>query len=551
MIRSQNIDFSLFIPAVLLILLASLPLIIAPEAGAVVVNALLGWFTGKFGWLYLLSGIGSFFFMLWLAYSRFGRIKLGAPEDQPEFSNVSWVAMLFSAGIGISIVNWAFVEPLYFMMTPPLGLEPGSTEAVEWAAMYPWHHWGVVPWALYLVPALPIGYVLYVRKGSVLRLSEACRGLLGNKVDGLIGKIIDVVVILSIVGGVGTSLGLSVPLGTQLLGAQFGLEDTFFMQMIVLALWTALFSWSVYKGLKGGIKILSNVNIILAFILLIFVLFAGPTVFLLDLSTNSFGLMLDNFFHINFWTDPIAASNFPQDWTIFYWAWWIAYCPMMGLFVARISRGRTIKNIILNGVLWGSAGCWSFFAIWGGYAIHLEQQEILAVTQILSEQGIPATVLAILQTMPMKELVLPVFILLSFVFLATTVDSSAYILAAICSRTLTGYEEPTRTNRLMWAFLLAVVGVGLLSVGGLKAAQISTVLVALPMIPVLVIMAMSLIRWIRTDYPEQIAPRIFARDPVTGNVVKQIETSCLTPRNKQETASPTAIQQIVAGSDGR
>lgn len=522
MTKSNTIDHSLFVPAVVLIIVASIPLIIAPEAGKVAVSALMSWFTGKFGWLYLLTGIGSFFFMLWLAYSRFGRIKLGAPEDQPEFSNLSWVAMLFSAGIGISIVNWAFVEPLYLITSPPMGLEAGSQEAIEWAAMYPWLHWGVVPWALYLVPALPIGYVLYVRKGTVLRLSEACRGLLGNKVDGPIGKIIDLVVIFSIVGGVGTSLGLSVPLGTQLLGAQFGLDDSFVMQMVVLALWTALFSWSVYSGLKGGIKVLSNVNIALAFILLVFVLVAGPTVFLFDLGTNSFGLMLDNFFRINFWTDPVAKSNFPQDWTIFYWAWWIAYCPMMGLFVARISRGRTIKSIIVNGVLWGSVGCWSFFAIWGGYAIHLEVEGIIPVTQILSEQGIPATVLAILQTMPMKELVLPVFILLSFVFLATTVDSSAYMLSAICSRQISGYEEPARWNRLMWAFLLALVGIGLLSVGGLKAAQTSTILVALPMIPVLIIMAMSLVRWIKEDFPEQVADKIFSKNPETGEIIKQI-----------------------------
>lgn len=516
-----DVEPKLLWPSILAILATSIPLTLYPEAGKKVVSDLLSLYTGHFGWLYLLTGIGSFFFMLWLAFSRFGRIKLGAPEDTPEFSNTAWIAMLFCAGIGISIVNWSFVEPLYFLSGPPLGISPGSTAAAEWAAMYPLFHWGVVPWALYLVPALPIGYVLYVRRGNLLRLSEACRGILGDRVDGPLGKLIDIIVIFSIIGGVGTSLGLSIPLGTQLLGEEFGLPDSFAMQMMVLAAWTSLFGWSAYKGLNKGIQVLSNINAGLALILLVFVLVVGPTVFLLNLGTNSFGLMLDNFFRVNFWTDPVAKGGLPESWTIFYWAWWIAYCPMMGLFVARISRGRTIKNIILNGVLWGSVGCWSFFMIWGGYAVHLQLEGIVPVVQILNQQGIPAAVLAILQTLPLYDLVLPVFIMLCFVFLATTVDSSAYMLAAICARQLSGYEEPSRWSRLLWAFALALVGVGLLSVGGLQAVQTSTVLVALPMIPVLVIMVLSLLRWARKDYGEVLDAKMYALDPASGKVVEQ------------------------------
>lgn len=505
------IDPVILWPAVAAILIASLPLAIYPESGKAVVSGLLSWFTGHFGWLYLLTGIGSFFFMCWLAFSPIGRIKLGAPEDLPEFKKVSWIAMLFCAGIGISICNWAFVEPLYFLSSPPLGIEAGTTDAAEWAAMYPMFHWGVVPWALYLMPALPIGYALYVRKVHVLRLSEACRGVLGDLVDGPVGKVIDIVVIFSIVGGVGTSLGLSVPLVSELFQAMFGLDDSFMLQMAILAAWTLMIGWSVYNGLSKGIQTLSNINAILAFVLLVFVLFAGSTVFMLNLWSNSFGLFMDNFFRLNFWTDPVAKENFPQDWTIFYWAWWIAYAPMMGLFVARISRGRTIKELILNGVVWGSVGCWAFFAIWGGYALDLELSGKVDLQAVLSEGGIPATVVAILQTLPAASIVIPVFTLLCFIFLATTVDSSAYMLAAICTKEITGYQEPARWNRILWTLLLALVGVGLLSVGGLKAVQTSTILVALPMIPVLFIMAASMLRWAYKDFGADLAPHALAR----------------------------------------
>ncbi|WP_432472735.1 BCCT family transporter [Amphritea sp. HPY] len=517
--KRMAVDPSILWPAVAAILAASLPLAIYPEAGKAVVSGLLSWFTGNFGWLYLLTGIGSFFFMCWLAFGPIGKIKLGAPEDKPEFKKVSWIAMLFCAGIGISICNWAFVEPLYFLSSPPLGVESGTAEAAEWAAMYPMFHWGVVPWALYLMPALPIGYALYVRKVHVLRLSEACRGILGDLVDGPVGKIIDIVVIFSIVGGVGTSLGLSVPLVSALFQAMFGLEDSFLLQMAILATWTLMIGWSVYNGLNKGIQTLSNINAILAFVLLVFVLFAGSTVFLLNLWSNSFGLFMDNFFRINFWTDPVGKGGFPEGWTIFYWAWWIAYAPMMGLFVARISRGRTIKELIINGVVWGSVGCWAFFAIWGGYALDLDVSGTVDLQAVLSEGGIPATVVAVLQTLPASGIVIPVFTLLCFVFLATTVDSSAYMLAAICTKEITGYQEPARWNRILWTLLLALVGVGLLSVGGLKAVQTSTILVALPMIPVLFIMAASMLRWAYEDFGADLAPHAIARCDLQGKNV--------------------------------
>ncbi len=343
--------------------------------------------------------------------------------------------------------------------------------------------------------------------------------MLGDLVDGPVGKVIDIIVVFSIVGGVGTSLGLSVPLVSELFQEMFGVEDTFLLQMGILFLWTAMIAWSVYNGLGKGIQTLSNINTVLGFVLLFFVLVVGPTVFLLNLWSNSFGLFLDNFFRLNFWTDPVAKGGFPEGWTIFYWAWWIAYAPMMGLFVARISRGRTIKELILHGVIWGSIGCWAFFAIWGGYAVNLQINGVIDLQSILNTSGIPATVVAVLKTLPLSTIIIPVFTLLCFVFLATTVDSSAYMLASICTKEISGYQEPARWNRILWTVLLAVVGVGLLSVGGLKAVQTSTILVALPMIPVLVIMSMSLLRWVYRDFGALLSKSSIARCSKDGNPV--------------------------------
>ena len=189
--------------------------------------------------------------------------------------------------------------------------------------------------------------------------------MLGRHSEGAAGKLIDLVVILSILGGVGTSLGLSIPLVSGLLQTLLDLEESAGLNMLVLFVWTVLFSYSAYMGLGKGIKVLSDINISLAFALLLFVLLVGPTIFILKLWVNSVGLYLDNFIRISLWTDPVSGSGFTEQWTVFYWAWWIAYAPMMALFIARISRGRTIREVILNEVLWGSVGCMAFFAIWG------------------------------------------------------------------------------------------------------------------------------------------------------------------------------------------
>ncbi|WP_346301529.1 BCCT family transporter [Halomonas sp. BM-2019] len=219
---------------------------------------------------------------------------------------------------------------------------------------------------------------------------------------------------------------------------------------------------------------------------------------------NSFGKMTSSFVTMSLWTDPVGSSTFSQDWTVFYWAWWIAYAPMMGLFVARISRGRTIRELIIAELVFGSLGCWMFFAVWGGYALDLQISGTLDVAAILNEGGIPAAVQAILNTLPMSGVVTAVFIVLCFIFLATTLDSSAYVLASVTSRKLSGYQEPKRALRLTWAFLIAGVGVALIQLGGLRAVQTSTIIVALPMIPVLGILSWSLVRWLRQDFAKKV-----------------------------------------------
>lgn len=510
----DSMDLRVFIPSVLVILGLIVPLIMFPESGTFLVNAAFAFATGNFGWLYMITGLSIVLFLIGLAFSRFGNVRLGGPDDKPEFSYFSWVAMIFAGGIGIAIVNWAWVEPIYYFTSPPFDIEPASNAAAEWALSYGQFHWGFTPWAIYCLPAIPIAYSMYVHNRPGVRLSVASRGVLGRHSDGWIGSILDAVVVFGIVGGVGTSLGLAVPLVSQLVSGLFGIAPSFLLDVGILLIWTAIFSASVWFGLAKGIRILSDINVWLAIFLLAFTFIVGDSLFMIEGWVNSLGKMTSHFVEMSLWTDPVGDSTFWQDWTVFYWAWWIAYAPMMGLFVARISRGRTIRELIIAEMVFGALGCWVFFAIWGGYALELQITGALDVAGILDQGGIPAAVEAILNTLPMSEVITGVFILLCFIFLATTLDSSAYVLASVTSRKLSGYQEPKRSIRLTWAFLIAGVGVALIQLGGLKAVQTSTIVVALPMIPVLGILTWSLIRWLRQDFAKKVLePHLVIEDP--------------------------------------
>ncbi len=508
---SAKIDHSLMWPGVFVAGLIGLLLSLFPESGKAVVDALFGILTHNFKWLFLLFGLFCVLFLVWLALSKWGEIKLGAPDDTPEFSTYTWAAMIFCAGIGIAIVYWAFIEPVYYLNTSILHTDLSTQKGLvdELAGMYGQFHWGITPWAIYALPTFPIAYAIHVKKIPALRLSSACRGIIGKQADGALGKLIDIVVIFAMIGGVGTSLGLAVPLGTTLVCEMTGLPESFSLQVIILLVWTALFTVTVWAGLKKGIAKLADLNTYIAYFLLIYVFLIGPTTFILNNWCNSLGLMLSDFFKISLWTDPISNGGFPEGWTVFYWAWWVAYAPMMGLFVARISRGRTIRQVVFGELVYGSLGCWVFFAIWGGYAIHLQTSGGLDVYAILKESGWSnnVTIVAILNAMPGgKYIFIPVFTLLCSIFLATTLNSAAYTLSSQVTRQLSGDEEPPRWNRTLWGVILGLLALGLLSTGALKAVQLSSIVVALPLIPVLLLMVFSLMKWLKEDYGEILSP---------------------------------------------
>ena len=498
---SPTLDIHVFSISLVTLLIVSGLLILFPQGSGQWAQAAMVWVTHKFGWFYLLTGILPLGFAGWLALGRFGQVKLGERDEAPEYSNVSWVAMMFTASMGASLIAWGFAEPIFYLQTPPLGLEPNSAVAFEWAHMYPLFHWGVVPWAIYCLPAIPIAYMLFVRKTPSLKISEACASAIPVRGNQSYRTIIDIFVMLGIVGGVATSLGFGVPLVSSLAVKLLGVPDNLVTQLGVIAVWTAIFGTSAYLGLKKGIKILADINLVLMFFVMGFILILGPTVYILSISTNSLGLIIDNFFRISFWTDPIERSGFPEAWTIFYWAWWIAYAPMMGLFFGRISRGRTIRQVVFGVIGWGSLGTFMFLSIAGAYVLHLQGSGLLDAAGIMQSDGMAPLVASVISALPAPEFMLTVVTVLSVIFYATTFDSAAYILASVCTNDLPSDQEPSAINRVAWALGLGVVAVGLMVSGGIETIKAMSVVSSLPIIPIVFMMCYTLQKRLNEDFP--------------------------------------------------
>ncbi len=484
-----QIDWPVFYSSVAVLLALILPLMAFPEEGKVFLGAAFDYLTTQFGVVYIIAGIFALGFLLYLAFGRHGSIVFSRGEQAPLFSTLSWSAMLFCGGIGTSVLYWGTVEWAHYYVAPPFGAESLSKEALPWALSYPIFHWGFIGWAFYCLPGIVMGYAFYVKGASSLRLSVACEDVIPPSWRPWLCPVIDLVFVVGLVGACSTGIGLGVPLIGALLVRLLGLEDPgFLLDVLVILSITALFAASAWLGLEKGIKRLSNINIVSAFSLLLFVLLFGPTLFILELGTTTLGFLVQNFLKMSTWTDPHEGSNFVESWTVFYWAWWLALGPFMGLFIAKISRGRTVRQIILGCLGYGTLGCTVFFVVLGNYAAYLELNEIVAVVAIIAEQGPPEAIVAVLDTLPASTFVLIAFTMIAVIFAATSYDSASYTLALAATKNLAEAHDPSRLHRVFWAILLGFLPITLIYMGGLRPLQSA---VTLASVPLLIIMFVS------------------------------------------------------------
>ena len=491
------LDRPVFLISFLCLLVAALPMILWPETSAAAVDAVYAWIAHTLGIFYLWAGIGALGFLCFLALSRYGRRVLGG-DAKPEYSNLSWMGMLFCAGIGSGLLYWSTAEWAAYMDSPPFGIEPGTHEAQEWAAAYGIFHWGVSAWTLYCLPTLAIAWPYYHYRLPYLRLSGAFVGLFGLDFSHRFwGRVVDLLFILALIGGTGTSLGLATPMLGAVSARLFGWEESFALTLAICAVCVGLFAASVYLGLERGIRRLSNVNVAFACLFLAWVLATGPTLFALELGTASVGLLVQEFVRLNTWADVIRDTGFVAEWTVFYWAWWIAYGPFMGLFVTKISRGRSLRAVIGGMVGFGTLGCAAFYIVWGNSVMWMDMTTGLGFVELMRAEQTASAIAAAVGAVAGQPWPLLLFLILGLSFVATTYDSAAYCIAAAATRNVPPGADPSRTHRVFWAFALAVLPVALVLIGTMSAAKSSTLVVSLPLLALFALMAVALMRSLR------------------------------------------------------
>lgn len=481
-------DKSVFYISAIFLLLIVLFGIIAPKALETATENIQNFITDYFGWYYLIVATIFLIVCIYLFITPMGRIKLGNQDDKPDFTRSSWIAMLFSAGMGIGLVFYGSAEPIsHYAISSPTG-ETGTANAIKDALTYTFFHWGLHAWAIYGIVGLIIAYFTF-RKKEPLTISNTLKPILGEKVNGKTGKIIDILAILSTVFGVATTLGFGAMQINGGLSFLFGIPTNFFIQIIIIVIVTFLFIASALSGLGKGIKILSNGNMILAGLLLVTMLTFGPTMMILNLFTNTIGTYLQNLPYMSFRIAPLNADirDWINSWTIFYWAWWIAWSPFVGIFIARISRGRTIREFVLCVLLIPAIFGFIWFSAFGGTAIHLEASGVAKISELALEQAL----FGVFDHFPFGMVMSIIAIILVAVFFITSADSGTFVLAMMSTN---GVANPANRIKLMWGILLTSIALVLLYSGGLMALQNAMIVAALPFSVIMILMTISLFK---------------------------------------------------------
>lgn len=474
----------------------------APTQLATVTAAIQRWLLDAFGWFYLLCAIGLLVMAVTLIFSRYGDIPLGKDGEKPEFPLVTWFAMLFCAGMGIGLVFWGVAEPTAHFYDPPRGV--GETpEAASLALQYSFFHWGLHPWGIYTMVAMSLAYFQF-RKGKPGLFSASCEPILGERAKGPIGQAIDIIAVFATVFGVATSLGFGAIQISGGISYLFALSNTVILQLVMIAVVTVLYILSAQTGLQRGIKYLSNLNMVLAVSLMGFLLFLGPTKFIMDVFTSALGEYLQNLPTMSLYLAPFDDSRWIQDWTLFYWAWWIAWAPFVGTFIARISRGRTVREFVLGVLFVPTLFCAFWFSVFGGTAISLDMFEQVGMKQVIESQGKEVALFTLLEHFPFGEIMSLIAILLIATFFITSADSATFVLGTLTSN---GNLNPPNAIKFTWGIIQSVVAAVLLWSGGLKGLQMGSILAAFPFAVIMLLLMASLFRSFKEEVGSQAPPR--------------------------------------------
>ena len=447
----------------------------------------------KAGWFYILAVNIILGFLIYLIFSRYGKIRIGGADVKPEFTYWSWFSMLFSAGMGIGLVFYSVAEPIFHYISPPFGVGY-SIDSAKLAMQFTFFHWGFHAWGIYAMVALALAFFSYNR-GLPLTIRSVFYPLLGEKIYGHIGNIIDITATVATLFGLTTSLGLGVKQINAGLYHLFGIPENNSIQIILIASITTLATISVVLGLKKGIRRLSVVNMGIALALMCFVFLCGPTIYLLNAFVQNIGQYASQIIEMSFWTEVYEQSNWQKNWTIFYWAWWIAWSPFVGMFIARISIGRTIREFLLSVLLVPSLLTFIWLTIFGNTALYQEMVLEYSIVDAVNE-NIAVALFVMLNNLPLSFITSLFGVLLIITFFVTSSDSASLVIDIITSG---GNTNPPTIQRIFWAVTEGLVAIVLLVGGGLVALQTASIITGLFFAVILLFMCLSLLKGLKEE----------------------------------------------------
>ena len=479
---------------------------VAPMATNALLNKAYDIVASNLGAVYLIMGLLTLLFLLILAMSKHGNIVLGKKDEKPEYGMFGWSSMLFCSGIGASLVLYGTTEWVDYYLKPPFDAEPASSAAIAWASTYGMFHWGIIGWSIYCLPAVAVGYSYHTRNSGSLKTSTGCESVLGNQ---KLARLIDLIYMIALVGVLGAGLGLTSPVVSATITEFFSIDQNLIITVSCLLVCITIYSISLYFGVEEGIQRLSKFCAYMALCVLIYILIFGPTVFLIKTSYESLVFMAKNFINMSLGPPPFGKSEFSKAWTIFMWAWFFGLGPFVGIFIARISRGRTIRTMILGTLGYGTMGCSLFFMVMGNNAIYLETNGVMPIIDIWSNESPAVMAIRSISGMVLGKWILPFVGIFCLVFMATTFDSGAYTLASSATKKMKAGENPEIWNRIFWAFFIALLPLALLigaadspdlkGIDKLRPFQTIVLLISPPLLIVYIIMAVGLMKSIFED----------------------------------------------------
>ena len=483
-----NVNPNVFLSTVAIIVIFLAVVVLAPNSFELITQQLNQWVTDSFSWFYVLSVAIFLILLIYIALSDMGKIKLGPDHSQPAYSNASWFAMLFTAGMGIGLMFFGVAEPVMHYVSPPTG-EAETIQSAQQAMRVTFFHWGLHAWAIYTVVGLSLAYFAY-RHNLPLKIRSSLYPIIGKKIYGPLGDAVDTFATIGTVFGVATTLGFGVTQINAGLNYLFGIEQSATIQVILIVVVSAMASMSVFLGLDKGIKRLSELNLILALILLLFVFFASSSIYLLQTTIQNAGQYISNLFAMTFNLYAYQPNGWIGGWTIMYWAWWISWSPFVGMFIARVSKGRSIREFIV-GVLLIPTG---FTLIWMGFmgnaALYSILHEANHALVLAVQQDSSVALFEFLHSLPFSAVMSVLATFLVMLFFVTSADSGALVTDYLTAKS----ENSPMWQRLFWTVLMAVLAIVLLLVGGLSALQSATMMSALPFTFILLLICWGLLK---------------------------------------------------------